>query len=96
MALLFGAKTVPICAVATLGFVALFCNGGMLNQQGLPFYIAVVSAGMLQLVRLLDTDVDKPEDCERLFRGTPKLGQIILVGLVVDAVSHRLRGGVPF
>ena len=42
---------------------------------------------------LLQTDVDRPVDCKELFLGTTLVGQIILGGLVTDAVL-RLNDGV--
>ncbi|KAJ6617772.1 hypothetical protein B0H10DRAFT_1948107 [Mycena sp. CBHHK59/15] len=70
--------------------------GGMLNNQGIPFYVSVVVVGLMLLTALLHTDVDCPGDCKRLFLGTPLLGQVILAGLVMDAVLHRLKEGVAF
>jgi 4-hydroxybenzoate polyprenyltransferase len=69
--------------------------GGVLNGQGWPYFAALFSAGVLLLPRLLKTNIDRPEDCRTLFLGTPLIGQIILGGLLVDAVTQRLISGVP-
>ncbi|KAJ7810730.1 UbiA prenyltransferase [Mycena leptocephala] len=95
-ALLCGGYTIPICVATTLGFLGLLTYGGTLNEQGIPFYVSVAVAGVMLLTTLLRTDVDCPSDCKRLFLGTPLLGQIILSGLVMDAVVHRWNEGVSF
>ncbi|KAJ6595472.1 UbiA prenyltransferase [Mycena sp. CBHHK59/15] len=95
-ALLCGEYTIPICLTTALGFLGLLTYGGMLNNQGIPFYVSVVVVGLMLLTALLRTDVDCPGDCKRLFLGTPLLGQVILAGLVMDAVLHRLKEGVAF
>ncbi|KAJ6555731.1 UbiA prenyltransferase [Mycena sp. CBHHK59/15] len=95
-ALLCGEYTIPICLTTALGFLGLLTYGGMLNNQGIPFYVSVVVVGLMLLTALLHTDVDCPGDCKRLFLGTPLLGQVILAGLVMDAVLHRLKEGVAF
>lgn len=66
-----------------------------MNGNGLAFYASIVCAGFLLLPRLQKTDVDRPEDCRELFLGTPRIGKVILAGLVIDAVTHRLMTGVP-
>ncbi|KAJ7476867.1 UbiA prenyltransferase [Mycena galericulata] len=95
-ALLCREYTIPICTTTALGFLGLLTYGGTLNNQGIPFYVSVVIAGAMLLAALRRTDVDRPTDCKDLFLGTPLLGQIILSGLVVDAVVHRFVEGVAF
>ncbi|KAJ7933636.1 UbiA prenyltransferase [Mycena leptocephala] len=95
-ALLCRGYTIPICIGTALGFIGLLTYGGMLNNQGIPFYVSVAVAGVMLLTALLRTDVDCPGDCKRLFLGTPLLGKIILSGLVIDAVLHRWKEGVAF
>ncbi len=68
----------------------------MLNGHGLAFYLGVLVAGMSLLVPLVKTDIDRPVDCKNLFLGTPRVGQIILGGLVADALIQRWMAGVPF
>ncbi|KAF9462320.1 UbiA prenyltransferase [Collybia nuda] len=94
-ALLCGKHTISICTVTAIIFLALMCVGGALNGQGSAFYAAMLAAGALLLPRLLKTDIDKPDDCRALFLGTPLIGQIILGGMLVDAVTHRLQNGIP-
>ncbi|RDB20300.1 4-hydroxybenzoate polyprenyltransferase, mitochondrial [Hypsizygus marmoreus] len=95
MAILFGKMTIPICVMATFGFMGSFYFAGVSNGQGYAFYIGITCAGGLQLARLLKTDIEKPGDCEKVFRGTPLIGQIILGGLVIDAVLQRVVNGIP-
>lgn len=69
--------------------------GGVLNHQGIAYFAALFCASILLLPRLLKTNIDRPEDCRALFLGTPLIGQVILGGLVIDAVAHRLNSGIP-
>lgn len=94
-ALLCREYTIPICTVTALIFLSLMTYGGVLNGQGVPYFAALLCAGILLLPRLLQTNIDRPEDCRALFLGTPLIGQVILGGLVIDAVAHRLNSGVP-
>ncbi|KAJ7506499.1 hypothetical protein B0H11DRAFT_1903865 [Mycena galericulata] len=93
-AIFCGEFTIPICISTASGFLGLLTFGGMLNDQGIPFYIGVRVAGVMLLTALLRTDVDCPGDCKQIFQGMPGLGQIILSGLVIDAVVHRLKEGI--
>lgn len=67
----------------------------MLNNQGVAYYIGLAVAGFLLLFKLLQTDIDCPEQCKDLFLGTPLVGQIILGGLVVDVLARRIQEGLP-
>ncbi|KAJ7487794.1 UbiA prenyltransferase [Mycena latifolia] len=69
-ALLCREYTIPICTATALGFLGLLAYGGMLNNQGIPFYVSVAVAGVMLLKALLRTDVDNPLDCKELFLGT--------------------------
>ncbi|KAJ6579623.1 UbiA prenyltransferase [Mycena vulgaris] len=95
-ALLCREYTIPICTATALGFLSLLTIGGMLNNQGIPFYISVAIAGVMLLTALLRTNIERPTDCKDLFLGTPLLGQIILGGFVADAVLHRFAEGIAF
>ncbi|RDB21359.1 4-hydroxybenzoate polyprenyltransferase, mitochondrial [Hypsizygus marmoreus] len=94
-ALLCREYTIMLCTVTGVGFLSLLSYGGYLNGHGPLFYLGVICAAILLLPRLIATDVDRPEDCRNLFLGTPLVGQVILGGLVMDAVTHRLRSGIP-
>lgn len=69
--------------------------GGLLNGQGIPFFVSVAVIGFLLSRSLWHTNIDEPESCKALFLGTPFLGQIILGGLILDAVLHRWIEGIP-
>ncbi|KAJ7629444.1 hypothetical protein DFH06DRAFT_1441434 [Mycena polygramma] len=75
---------------------AVLTYGGILNNQGHAFYAGVALAGVVLFKSLLTTDVDCPEQCKTMFLSTPRVGQIILLGFVVDAVVHRFVDGIPF
>ncbi|KAF5373995.1 hypothetical protein D9615_009898 [Tricholomella constricta] len=95
MALFCAESTIPVCTASAVCFLLLLAYGGAMNGHGAPFYVSVlVAAGML-LPRMVKTNVDVPEDCKNLFLGTPRIGQVILAGLVVDGVARRWVEGVP-
>ncbi len=75
-------------------FFTLLAYGGFLNGQGIPFYTAVGIACAILFSRLLQTNLDVPEDCKAFFLQTPRIGQIILTGLIVDAIHQRLIRGI--
>ncbi|KAJ6473149.1 UbiA prenyltransferase [Mycena sanguinolenta] len=95
-ALLCREHTIGICSATALGFLGLLLYGGSLNGQGIPFYVSVVTAGIMLVTALLRTDIDNPGDCKDFFLLTPLIGQIILCGFVVDAILHRVVEGIPF
>ncbi|KAF9500005.1 UbiA prenyltransferase [Pleurotus eryngii] len=94
-ALFCGTYTIPICTATAVGFFGLLSYGAFLNGQGAPVYIAIAITSYLLLNRLLQTDIDRPDDCKTLFLGTVAIGQIVLGGFVIDAISHRLLHGIP-
>lgn len=66
-----------------------------MNGHGLPFYVGVAASGMMLMHSLCTTDLDSPEDCKRMFLGTPRVGRVILFGLVADAVGQRVGKAIP-
>jgi 4-hydroxybenzoate polyprenyltransferase len=94
-ALLLAENTIPFCTMFSVLFISMVCYGGTQNGHGLPFWIAMMVAGALLLTRLWSTNIDHPEDCKRLFLGTPFVGQIILIGLISDSVCTRVLAGIP-
>ncbi|KAF9451435.1 UbiA prenyltransferase [Macrolepiota fuliginosa MF-IS2] len=84
-ALLLGSYTKPICATTGLGFFALFAYAGWLNGQGVGFFIALLCAAAMLFSKLITTNIDVPNDCREFFLKTVPIGQVILIGLVVDA-----------
>ncbi|KAJ6608072.1 UbiA prenyltransferase [Mycena sp. CBHHK59/15] len=94
-ALLFADYTIPFCTLCSTGFLGMVLYGGIQNGQGLTFCIGMAVAGALLFIRLWKTDIDRPEDCKRVFLGTPRVGQIILLGLIIDSVGNRCLAGVP-
>jgi len=71
--------TIPICTFSAAMFLVLITYGGALNGHGITFYLSVLAAAKLLLPRLVQTNIDIPEDCKRLFLGTPRIGQISLL-----------------
>lgn len=94
-ALFLGKYTIPVCVATAVAFFSLLTYGGSLNGHGILFYIGVLVATMRLLPQLLATNVDIPTDCLRFFLGTPRIGQIILAGLVTDGVLQRWTKGIP-
>jgi 4-hydroxybenzoate polyprenyl transferase len=95
LALRMGSWTIPICTLAALTFLSLLYNAGIQNGHGVPFFTAVIVAGIRLLDKLLRTDIDNPKDCVKMFLDTPTVGGIILSGIFVDAIYHRLSSGIP-
>ncbi|KAJ6579625.1 UbiA prenyltransferase [Mycena vulgaris] len=93
---LCGEYTIAICTATALGFLGFLTYGGMLNGQGTAFYVGVAIAGYILLKSLVVTDINCPEKCKAMFLSTPVVGQIILGGLVVDAVAYRVVEGIAF
>ncbi|KAJ7701748.1 UbiA prenyltransferase [Mycena rosella] len=88
-ALLCRRYTIPICTTTALGFLCLLAYGGILNGQGISFYVGVVLGGIILVKTVVTTDIDCPAQCKAMFLTTPLVGQIVLVGFVADAVVHR-------
>ncbi|KAK7042364.1 mitochondrial 4-hydroxybenzoate polyprenyltransferase [Favolaschia claudopus] len=88
-ALLCGQYTIPICLGTAVGFWALLAYGGILNGHGPFFFAGLAAAGFILLKGLLETDIDNPSQCKSFFLTTPLVGQIILAGLLVDAIFSR-------
>ncbi|TFY83082.1 hypothetical protein EWM64_g920 [Hericium alpestre] len=93
MAILFGRHTIPLCTLSALSFLSLMAFAGWQNGHGIAFYAGLVVAAWLLLPRLLSTYIDRPEDCKRLFLGSPFVGEAVLGGLLVDVVYHRFATG---
>ncbi|KAF7329879.1 hypothetical protein MKEN_00251600 [Mycena kentingensis (nom. inval.)] len=93
MALLFREQTVAICTATGIGFFVLLAYGGFMNGHGVPFLASVVVAAVDLLSGLLGTDVDNPAECKKFFLSTPRVGQTILAGFVVDSVLNRYLDG---
>ncbi|KAF5336730.1 hypothetical protein D9757_013925 [Collybiopsis confluens] len=94
-ALLCGRYTIPICSATAIAFFGLLSYGGYLNGQGTTFFVGILVAATLLLSKLLNTDIDQPADCRDFFLQTPLIGQVVLGGLVADAVIARLSNGIP-
>ncbi|KAJ7701743.1 hypothetical protein B0H17DRAFT_1127988 [Mycena rosella] len=88
-ALLYRRYTIPICTMTALGFLCLLAYGGMLHGQGISFYVGVVLGGIILVKTVVTADIDCPAQCKAMFLTTPLVGQIVLVGFVVDTVVHR-------
>ncbi|KDR74734.1 hypothetical protein GALMADRAFT_227148 [Galerina marginata CBS 339.88] len=94
-ALLLGDYTTSVCTITAAGFFGLLSHGGLLNRQGGFYFGGLTIAGMLLFARLWRTNVYRPEECRQFFLQTVWIGQIILGGVVLDVVFHRLRNGIP-
>ncbi|KAJ7161617.1 UbiA prenyltransferase [Mycena filopes] len=90
-ALLCGKYTIPICVSTAVGFILSFAYGGLVNGQGILFYVGIAAAGFVLIGGLLPLNVDHPAECNAFFRTTPLVGQIILLGCVGDVVVDRWR-----
>lgn len=81
--------------MSAVSFLGMLIYSGASNGQNLLFYVGVALAGAMLLHHLSLTDIDRPEDCKRLFLGTPRIGLVILTGLVADAAFQRTVHAIP-
>ncbi|KIY65650.1 UbiA-domain-containing protein [Cylindrobasidium torrendii FP15055 ss-10] len=95
LAIFLGKSTLPVCAATATGFGACMALGGYLNGQGLAFFTSIAYATYILLANLRNVDIDSPKSCMQYFLLTPKVGNAVLMGLVVDAVVQRVVSGVP-
>ncbi|KAA1477973.1 UbiA prenyltransferase [Dentipellis sp. KUC8613] len=95
MARLFGTWTIPLCAAAGTGFFAIIGYLGVQNNHGPLLFGSITLAGFLVLRRLSHTDINHPESCKAFFLGMPFISQLVLVGIAVDAVYHRISQSIP-
>ncbi|KAK0200253.1 UbiA prenyltransferase family-domain-containing protein [Desarmillaria ectypa] len=95
LAIFCGEYTIPTCATTTIGFASLMSYSGHLNGQSLPYYLAVAISGGIMFKELLSTDIDDPRQCMKFFLRTPMIGNIVLGGLVLDAILQRAVDGIP-
>ncbi|KAJ7037625.1 UbiA prenyltransferase [Mycena alexandri] len=95
-ALLLGKQTIPVCTLCCMAFLTLVTYGGIETGHGLLFCVSMLIAGALLLIGLWRTNIDSPDDCRKFFMGTPSVGQIILVGLILDGIASRYSTGNGF
>ncbi|KAF8911759.1 UbiA prenyltransferase family-domain-containing protein [Mucidula mucida] len=95
LAIFCGKYTIPVCTATTVGFGALMSYGGWVNEHGFIYYTAVAVATTILSKNLMVTDIDEPKQCMQFFLLTPTVGNIVLGGLVADAVAHRVAEGIP-
>ncbi|EGO27433.1 hypothetical protein SERLADRAFT_347123 [Serpula lacrymans var. lacrymans S7.9] len=83
-ALLFGNNTRPILSALSASTVSLITYAGMLNAQGLPFYVGV-GLGTIQLTRVLwRTDFNQRPSCWAGFVGCGWAGFWVWMGALGD------------
>ncbi|XP_006455082.1 hypothetical protein AGABI2DRAFT_226364 [Agaricus bisporus var. bisporus H97] len=84
-AILFGSWTRPyLIAIATC-FLVLLAIAGVLNNQGLPFFIVSVGGTTAHVVwQFLTVNLDDPESCWRTFNRNGYLGWPLWAGLILD------------
>ncbi|TFY66490.1 hypothetical protein EVG20_g4603 [Dentipellis fragilis] len=95
MARLFGEWTIPLCMASGMGFFAILGFLGTKNGLGFPFFAAILVAGWQVSSRLSRTDINNPGSCKEFFLCMPLISQLVLGGIVADAISHRLLQGIP-
>lgn len=95
LAIYLGDKTTNVCLASSVLFVALSSYGGFLNGQHLSFFLAIGLAGTKLVMSVIETDINSPSECKRMFMETPSIGLIILFGLFVDGVYYRFSHHIP-
>ncbi|ESK85252.1 para-hydroxybenzoate-- mitochondrial [Moniliophthora roreri MCA 2997] len=89
LALYMGEQTVPLCTATAVLFLSLLSYAAFLNGHGVIFYLSVMVAAWELLVPLSKVNLDIPRDCLKFFLGTPRVGSILLAGLLLDAIVQR-------
>ncbi len=69
--------------------------GWLPQRAGNAYYVSVALSAFVLMKELFVTDISKPRQCMKFFLHTPTIGNLILAGLVVDAVVHRVIEGIP-
>jgi 4-hydroxybenzoate polyprenyltransferase len=90
-ALLFGARTKPMLAVAYAGAVALIALAGWTAGAGLVFALGLVLFAAHLAWQIARLDIDDPLNCLAVFKSNRDAGLILFAGFVVDAM---LRHGI--
>ncbi|KAH8983733.1 4-hydroxybenzoate polyprenyl transferase [Lactarius akahatsu] len=87
-ALLFGNHVKKVLAVFAGIFVACLAMAGVMNNQGIPYFILTVGGAAVHLtLQLQNLDVDDPKSCLREFESNGfAFGGIVWSGLFVDYV----------
>ncbi|KAH9051797.1 4-hydroxybenzoate polyprenyl transferase [Lactarius vividus] len=87
-ALLFGNHVKKFLAVFAGIFVACLATAGVMNNQGIPYFILTVGGAAVHLTQQLrNLDVDDPKSCLREFESNGfAFGGIVWSGLFVDYV----------
>ncbi|KAH9170065.1 4-hydroxybenzoate polyprenyl transferase [Lactarius sanguifluus] len=87
-ALLFGNHVKKVLAVFAGIFVVCLATAGVMNNQGIPYFILTVGGAAVHLtLQLQNLDVDNPKSCLREFESNGfAFGGIVWSGLFVDYV----------
>ncbi len=95
LAILCGKHTILICSTTTIRFTVLMSWASYLSEQGIAYHISIVLSVFVTLKELFVTDIDKLRQCMKFFLHTPTIGNLILTGLVGNAVVHWVVEGIP-
>ncbi|KAJ7211602.1 UbiA prenyltransferase family [Mycena pura] len=90
-AILFGSWIRPVLIMLGIAFVSMLAVAGILNGQGMPYFLVSVGGTVLHLVWQVRTvDLEIPESCWNNFNSNGKLGWIVWGGLMLDyLLSHH-------
>ncbi|KAK0221094.1 hypothetical protein EDD85DRAFT_983311 [Armillaria nabsnona] len=66
------------------------CSATTVGFTALTSWVA-----FMLLKELIVMDIDKPKQCMKFFLHIPTIGNLILAGLVVDAIVQRVIEGIP-
>ncbi|EGO19684.1 hypothetical protein SERLADRAFT_479380 [Serpula lacrymans var. lacrymans S7.9] len=89
-AVLFGSWIRPILTGFATTFIACVVYAGMLNGQGLAYYVVSCGGGAIHMCwQLLSWDMKLPSSCLAKFRSNGDLGYILLAGMLLDCYIRR-------
>ncbi|KAJ7620468.1 UbiA prenyltransferase family-domain-containing protein [Mycena rosella] len=92
-AILFGTWIRPLLIACAVTFVLTLAGAGLLNGQGMPYFVVSVGGTAMHLVwQFLTVNLDVPKSCWRNFNRNGQLGWIVWAGLAIDYIPRILPG----
>ncbi|KAJ7603183.1 UbiA prenyltransferase family-domain-containing protein [Mycena rosella] len=93
-AILFGTWIRPLLIACAVTFVLTLAGAGLLNGQGMPYFVVSVGGTAMHLVwQFLTVNLDVPKSVGvRNFNRNGQLGWIVWAGLAIDYIPRILPG----
>ena len=85
-ALRFGARTKRWLTGFTVGTTSMLTAAGYLNQQGIPYYVAVAGCTAHLLWQVASVRLDDRQHCMDTFISNRHVGAMLTAGILADMV----------